>query len=100
MQQDPENTMLRVGVAGGLDPELGIGDVVVATRLIQHDYGALVDEKIKCYQPGIPPLPGFPEDYGYAMDAGLVDKVHKALDGVTLPAFSAAAVRSASSLLG
>ena len=44
------------GVAGGIDPELGIGDVVIADRLIQHDYGHLTNQGIRNFRPGIAPL--------------------------------------------
>ena len=83
------------GVAGGLDPALGVGDVVVADRLVCHDYGALIDGAIKPYQPGVPPLPGFPEDHGYALDAGLTARLATALEGVDLPSISAAATGGA-----
>lgn len=79
------------GVAGGLDPTLGVGDVVIADRLVCHDYGALIDGAIKPYQPGVPPLPGFAEEHGYALDDGLVERLRTALDGVELPSISAAA---------
>jgi adenosylhomocysteine nucleosidase len=85
------HALLFSGVAGGLDPALGIGDVVIATRLVQHDYGALVEGRIKTYQPGIPPLPGFDETHGYALSAGLETKVRAALEGITLPPFDAKA---------
>ena len=32
--------MLLTGVAGGLDPSLGIGDIAIGERTIQHDWGA------------------------------------------------------------
>ena len=79
------------GVAGGLDPALGVGDVVVADRLVAHDYGALIDGDIKPYQPGIPPLPGCPEDYGYALPAALTSRLESALEGILLQPISAAA---------
>ncbi|MDR3515586.1 MAG: 5'-methylthioadenosine/adenosylhomocysteine nucleosidase [Azospirillaceae bacterium] len=80
--------LLFSGVAGGLDPALGIGDVVVATRLIQYDYGALVERRIRCYQPGVPPLPGFDEDHGYDIAPELLARVTAALEGVALPRFA------------
>ena len=83
------------GVAGGLDPALGVGDVVVADRLVCHDYGALIDGEIKPYQPGVPPLPGFAEQYGYTLPADLAQRLKAALADVELPAISAAATGGA-----
>src|SRR5215469_12204967 len=36
--------LLLCGVAGGLDPALGIGDVVVGLRNTQHDFGISREE--------------------------------------------------------
>jgi len=74
------------GVAGGIDPNLAIGDLVVAQRLVQHDYGRVQAEGFTPFQPGIPPFgPGRP-DYGFELPKDLVARVHKALDGYKLPA--------------
>jgi adenosylhomocysteine nucleosidase len=77
------------GVAGGIDPELAIGDLVVARRLVQHDYGRLQHEGFTPFQPGVPPFgPGRP-DYGFDLPKDLVERIHKALDGYQLPALPA-----------
>lgn len=83
--------LLFSGVAGGVDPALSIGDVVIATRLAQHDYGALVGGVLRVYQPGVPPLPGVDTTHGYDVDPALVDRARTALAGLTLPPLSAAA---------
>ncbi len=83
--------LLFSGVAGGLDPALGIGDVVVGRTLIQHDYGAMVGGRLKTYQPGAFPLPGIDDAHGYHLDLELERRLHGALDGFDLPALSAAA---------
>ena len=77
------------GVAGGVDPALGIGDVVVATKLVQHDYGALIDGRIEVYQPGVPPLPHLDRSPGYHMDEPLQNALRTRLAGLQLPSVSA-----------
>ncbi|MBL8674872.1 MAG: 5'-methylthioadenosine/S-adenosylhomocysteine nucleosidase [Rhodospirillales bacterium] len=80
--------LMFCGVAGGLDPALGVGDVVVATRNLQHDYGALVDGQLLTYQAGVPPLPGIGREHGYDVPAALVEGLRRALAGTALPALA------------
>ena len=83
--------LLLSGVAGGLDPELGIGDVIVAERLIQHDYGAMVGERLRAFRPGVPPLGHSRHRLGYDLDPAVAAALRRALDGIVLPALPAAA---------
>jgi len=60
--------LMMCGVAGGLDPALGVGDVVVGTSHIQHDYGTQREGYFLTIQPGSRPSrggtdwqPGYPE---------------------------------------
>jgi adenosylhomocysteine nucleosidase len=79
--------LMVTGVAGALAPDLRTGDWVVADRLIQHDYGAMIDRRLVRYQPGVPPLPGFAQTHGYGLDADLRANIHKALAGNAAPRF-------------
>ena len=57
--------LLMCGVAGGLDPALGVGDIVVGTSNTQHDYGVHRDAGFHTIQPGSRP------SLGRRLDAGL-----------------------------
>jgi adenosylhomocysteine nucleosidase len=73
------------GVAGGIDPALKVGDVVIGQRLVQYDYGALSNERITTYQPGVPPLPHVDQTHGYEPDRHLLKRVEAVLAQTNLP---------------
>jgi len=67
------------GVAGGLDPALAVGDLVVATDVIQHDYGAFVKGELEVYRAGTLPFPEYRGERALPADASLVDGARRAL---------------------
>jgi adenosylhomocysteine nucleosidase len=66
-------TMLFAGVAGGLDPSLGIGDIVIGERTIQHDWGVIASDGFERYQAGHFPFYNPTEIFGFTPSTQLVE---------------------------
>jgi adenosylhomocysteine nucleosidase len=85
------------GVAGGLDPELSVGDVVIADRVIQHDAGLIEDDRLQTYHAGHVPFINPTDRLGYPVDDDLLARVRERLTDFALPA---AAIRFGTVLSG
>jgi adenosylhomocysteine nucleosidase len=87
------------GVAGGLDPALAIGDIVIADELIQHDYGAITGGRLTPYHPGLAPIGAVTERPAFRLDPELRRAIAASIAGFDLPP-SAAGERGGRVLLG
>jgi len=88
-------SLLLTGVAGGVDPALGIGDVVIADRLIQHDYGAVVAGEIRPYRPGVAPIGESRDRLDFELAPETRSRLQARLDGFVLPELPAAVTGAA-----
>lgn len=74
--------LMLCGAAGGLDPALGVGDVVVGTSNIQHDYGLEKEGGFVPIQPGSRPSLGGDTTPGYPGSDALTQRLKVALEGL------------------
>jgi adenosylhomocysteine nucleosidase len=74
------------GVAGGLGEELGIGDLVIADRVIDIDYGRLTDAGRIVYQPGALPLPELRPEPGFRLAEALLVRILERVEATELTA--------------
>jgi adenosylhomocysteine nucleosidase len=83
LQHKPE-VILFTGVAGGLDPDLGVGDVVIGERAIQHDAGVRFDGRLDPHQPGHIPFFNPTHELGYYPSPTLLETAQEAIGAVAL----------------
>lgn len=79
------DSIVMSGVAGGLDPSLEIGDVVIADRVIQSDVGMIKNERLEIYQPGHAALIDPTERLGFSPSVDVLTRVKSALEQFCLP---------------
>jgi adenosylhomocysteine nucleosidase len=78
IHQHKPDLILNVGCAGGLDPNLRVGDVVVGHMALQHDYGRRGDDGFTRYRPGTLPVGPVTNPYlfcGSSLTQELINKV-------------------------
>ena len=84
IQQFDCDLLVFSGVAGGIDPEMEIGEVVVGESLIQYDYGALNDGQLQVYRAGSIPM-GAPENsVEFTLDPEIKEIIKAALPEVRM----------------
>ena len=72
------------GVAGGIDPEMVIGEIIVGKSLIQYDYGALNNGKFQVYKAGNIPMGQPNNELEFVIDPKIKKKINAVLPDVKM----------------
>jgi adenosylhomocysteine nucleosidase len=76
--------IVLTGVAGGLDPCLGVGDLVVGERSVQHDAGVMGRDGLERYQAGHVPFFNPTEELGFVPSHVLLETMRRVVPTVDL----------------
>jgi adenosylhomocysteine nucleosidase len=76
-------SVLFTGIAGGLNPDLGVGDIVIGSKTAYHDFGELNAKGFRPF-PTVNPIDGKDNPLDFAADAALVSAAEKAAKGLDL----------------
>ena len=76
--------LLFSGVAGGIDPRIEIGEVIIADSLIQFDYGTLKNGKMIPFRPGSIPNGEPKNKLEYSLDSKIKHQIKASLPNVRM----------------
>ena len=76
--------LLFSGVAGGIDPGIEIGEVIIGESLIQYDYGTLKNRELLPFRPGRIPTGESKNELEYRLDPKLKHKIKVSLPNVRM----------------
>ena len=76
--------LLFSGVAGGIDPGIEIGEVIIGESLIQYDYGTLKNRELLPFRPGSIPTGESKNELAYSLDPKIKHKIKVSLPNVRM----------------
>ncbi len=76
--------LLFSGVAGGIDPGIEIGEVIIGESLIQYDYGTLKNRELLPFRPGSIPTGESKNKLEYILDPKIKHKIKVSLPNVRM----------------
>ena len=76
--------LLFSGVAGGIDPEIEIGEVIIGDSLIQYDYGTLKNREMLPFRPGSIPTGESTKEIEYRLAPKIKRKIKASLPNVRM----------------
>ena len=76
--------LLFSGVAGGIDPGIEIGEVIIGESLIQYDYGTLKNRELLPFRPGSIPTGESKNELEYSLDPKIKHKIKVSLPYVRM----------------